>query len=219
MSFIQPLPEKLQLKDERNLLIQGLPSSVEKQFVKYSFAKNVTPLLRSRKIDFALVFAISQDQLKNILRDVVPALHCNAKFWVAFPKVTSKIVSDLCRDCNWDFLSSLGFESVKMVDLDHVWAAMQFCKTEGEGELVMMGDEEEVATTATVKRTIETPAGLQTMLNKNKQAAAYYESLPYSHKKEYVNWIVSAKKEETQIRRVEKTMEMLVAGKRVAPQK
>ena len=43
--------EKLQLSEERNLLIQGLPSSIEKQFAKLSFAKNVTPLLKSRKID------------------------------------------------------------------------------------------------------------------------------------------------------------------------
>lgn len=40
--------EKLQLKEEKNVLIQGLPSSIEKQFVKLSFAKNVTPLLKSK---------------------------------------------------------------------------------------------------------------------------------------------------------------------------
>ena len=45
----QSLLEKLQLKDEKNLLIQGLPSTVEKQFIKLSFSKNVTPLLKSRK--------------------------------------------------------------------------------------------------------------------------------------------------------------------------
>ncbi len=221
MSFIQPLPEKLQLKDEKNLLIQGLPSSVEKQFIKFSFAKNVTPLLKSRKIDFALVFAISQQQLKGILRDVVPALHTNAKFWVAYPKVTSKIVSDLSRDCNWDFLAAVGFESVKMLDLDHVWAAMQFSRAAVEPEFVMAEDDGEVLTVKTVRtaHAIETPVGLQTMLNKNKKAADYYDSLPYSHKKEYVNWIVSAKKEETQIRRVEKAVEMLIAGKKIAAQK
>ena len=50
----QTLPEKLQLKDEKNLLIQGLPSSIEKQFVKLTFSKSITPLLKKRKIDFAL---------------------------------------------------------------------------------------------------------------------------------------------------------------------
>ncbi len=38
--------EKLQLQDQKNLLIQGLPSSIEKQFVKLSYSKNVTPLLK-----------------------------------------------------------------------------------------------------------------------------------------------------------------------------
>ena len=31
--------EKLELKDEKNLLIQGLPSSIEKHFAKLSYAK------------------------------------------------------------------------------------------------------------------------------------------------------------------------------------
>ena len=68
----QTLLEKLQLADEKNLLIQGLPSSIEKQFSKLSFAKNMTPLLKSRKIDFALVFAVNENQLNGILKDVMP---------------------------------------------------------------------------------------------------------------------------------------------------
>lgn len=35
----QTVFEKLQLNDEKNLLIQGLPSSIEKQFVKVAFSK------------------------------------------------------------------------------------------------------------------------------------------------------------------------------------
>ena len=71
----QTLLEKLQLKDEKNLLIQGLPSSVEKQFAKLTYAKNITPLLRSKKVDFALVFALIEQQIKNLLKEVIPALH------------------------------------------------------------------------------------------------------------------------------------------------
>ena len=118
--------EKLQLADEKNLLIQGLPSSIEKQFSKISFAKSVTPLLRSRKIDFALVFAINKKQLGEILNDVIPALSANAKFWVSYPKVASKIVSDLSKECQWDCLCQYGFDTVEQVDLDSVWTAMSF---------------------------------------------------------------------------------------------
>jgi hypothetical protein len=126
----QSLFEKLQLKDEKNLLIQGLPSSIEKQFAKLSYAKNVTPLLKSRKIDFALVFAVNHQQLCNILKDVFPALHGESKLWIAYPKVASKIASDLNRDCSWQIFSEHEFASVEEVTLDHVWTAMQFKKFE-----------------------------------------------------------------------------------------
>lgn len=124
----QSLLEKLQLQNEKNLLIQGLPSSIEKQFVKLTFAKNLTPLLKSRKIDFALVFAVSQRQLIEILKEVIPALQEDAKFWIAYPKLTSKIASDLSRDKNWDFVSDYGFEAVRMITLDNVWSAGYFKK-------------------------------------------------------------------------------------------
>lgn len=122
----QTLFEKLEFADEKNLLIQGLPSSIEKQFCKLSFAKNMTPLLRSRKIDFALVFAVNENQLNGILRDVMPALKDESKFWVAYPKTTSKIVTDLNRDASWHQLTSAGYESVNEVALDHVWSAARF---------------------------------------------------------------------------------------------
>jgi len=126
--MIQTVFEKLQFREEKNLLVQGLPSSIEKQFSKVAFAKSVTPLLKSRKIDFALVFAINQLQLSNIMQDVLPALHEEGKLWIAFPKTTSKIVSDLNRQCTWTCLRSKGFESMEEIELDHVWTALRFAK-------------------------------------------------------------------------------------------
>jgi hypothetical protein len=133
----QTVFEKLQLKEEKNLLVQGLPSSVEKQFAKISFSKSVTPLLKSRKIDFALVFAINQNQLTSIMQDVLPAMHNEGKLWIAYPKATSKIVSDLNRQCTWACLKSKGFESIQETELDHVWTAVRFGKN---GALVVSGE-------------------------------------------------------------------------------
>lgn len=124
----QNLLDKLQLQEEKNVLIQGLPSSIEKQFVKLAFAKNVTPLLKSRKIDFALVFAVNESQLTGIMKDVLPALQEEGKFWIAYPKTTSKIVTDLNRQCSWDCIRNAGFEGCDEVALDHVWTATRFNK-------------------------------------------------------------------------------------------
>lgn len=127
----QTILEKLQLKNEKNILIQGLPSSIEKQFSKLSFAKNLTPLLRSRKIDFALVFAVSEIQLNSILDDIMPALKEDSKLWVAYPKITSKISTDLNREGSWSKLAA-DYESIEQVSLDHVWHAVNFRKNELE---------------------------------------------------------------------------------------
>ena len=70
----QTLFEKLQLEDEKNLLIQGLPSTIEKQFSKISFSKNVTQLLKIRKIDFALIFALNSNQLRKYFCRALPCV-------------------------------------------------------------------------------------------------------------------------------------------------
>ncbi|MFN5641874.1 MAG: hypothetical protein ACK45S_05665, partial [Sphingobacteriales bacterium] len=82
------------------------------------------------KIDFALVFAINQNQLSGIMIDVIPAMHTEGKLWIAYPKATSKIVSDLNRQCSWDCLKTKGFETIQEIELDHVWTAIRFSKNE-----------------------------------------------------------------------------------------
>ena len=93
-----------------------------------SFSKNVTPLLKSRKIDFALVFAVSEHQLSGILLEVLPALKTDAKLWIAYPKTTSKIATNLNRNCSWDCITGAGYEDLDKVELDNVWIASRFKK-------------------------------------------------------------------------------------------
>jgi hypothetical protein len=131
------LLEKLELKDEKSILIQGLPSSIEKQFAKLAFAKNVTPLLKIKKIDFALVFAVNETQLRGIIHEVLPALGKGGKFWVAYPKTSSKIATTLNRECSWTCITNAGFEGINEITLDHVWTATRFEKAAISGSAIM----------------------------------------------------------------------------------
>jgi hypothetical protein len=146
--MMQNLLEKLQLREERNLLIQGMPSSIEKQFAKLSFSKNVTPLLKTKRIDFALVFAVNENQLSGIVQDVLPALHNDSKFWVAYPKITSKIATDLNRGCSWECITGAGYEGVREVPLDHVWTAIRFNRVEPVKPTVKIGNRKKLAALA-----------------------------------------------------------------------
>ena len=190
----QSLFEKLQLKDEKNLLIQGLPSSIEKQFAKLSYAKNVTPLLKSKKVDFALVFAVNLNQLNSVLRDIFSALHDESKLWVAYPKQTSKIVSDLNRDCSWEFLTQNSFEGVSLVALDHVWSAMRFKKSNTIPSRVKPEKKIEIKGIDFEKRLVMPPVELETIFTKHKKVKEFFTSLSFSNQKEYVTWIEEAKK-------------------------
>lgn len=129
--------EKLNITNEKNILIQGLPSSLEKQFVKLPYAKSVTPLLKSRKIDLAVIFAVNRTQLKNILEEVLPALSNHSNLWVSYPKPTAKIASDLTRENNWECVNCHGYERGEEVVLDNVWAAIRFDRICDEIEIAM----------------------------------------------------------------------------------
>jgi hypothetical protein len=210
--------EKLQLAEEKNLLIQGLPSSIEKQFAKISFAKNVTPLLKTRGIDFALVFAINQNQLNGILKEVLPALDEGGKLWVAYPKTASKIVSDLNRDCSWQMLNQSGYESEYQVTLDHVWTALRFikpeCNKEGVTRIIKRSQDASIAGVDNKARTVTAPADLQTQLNKNRKAAAFFEKLSFTNKKEYMRWLGEADDKAERRERIAGVIQKLVEGKK-----
>ncbi|MEI6184469.1 MAG: YdeI/OmpD-associated family protein [Bacteroidota bacterium] len=230
------LLENLELKDEKNLLIQGLPSSVEKQFAKLSYAKSVTPLLKSKKVDFVLIFAVNQQQLKNILKDVFQALHENSKLWIAFPKQTSKISSDLMRENSWHFMTDLEYEGSTLIPVDHVWNAMKFLKMkdvvrdenyktveETLGPIVKevrSDDTKKVKKRKTVKRetsfdnsTVQFPLELEKLFNTQTKTKDLFNALTESNQVDFLNWITDAKKHDTRVKRIEQLVEKLHAGK------
>jgi bacteriocin resistance YdeI/OmpD-like protein/uncharacterized protein DUF1905 len=77
------------------------------------------------------------------------------------------------------------------------------------------GDEIQVTVEPDLEeRVIEIPKDLMKELKKDKEAKAFFDKLSYTHRKEYVNWVTEAKKEETRQNRIIKTIEMLKKGKR-----
>jgi uncharacterized protein YdeI (YjbR/CyaY-like superfamily) len=63
-------------------------------------------------------------------------------------------------------------------------------------------------------KTVRIPDDLVAAFKKNSEARRLYEALAYTNKKEYVLWVVGAKREETRAARVKATIEKLLAGLR-----
>ncbi|MCC7187322.1 MAG: DUF1905 domain-containing protein [Anaerolineales bacterium] len=78
-----------------------------------------------------------------------------------------------------------------------------------------IGDEVKITVELdTEPRVIEVPKDLMKELKKHKEAKAFFDKLSYTHQREYVTWIVEAKKEETRANRIVKMIEMLKKGKK-----
>ena len=60
--------------------------------------------------------------------------------------------------------------------------------------------------------TVRLPDDLKALLSKNKKASAFFESLSFTNKKEYVEWVVTAKRAETREQRVKDSLDRLNKG-------
>jgi len=68
----------------------------------------------------------------------------------------------------------------------------------------------------TAERAVAVPPELDDALRTARAARDAFASLSYSHRKEYADWIASAKKPETRIARAQKAAAMLSSGKRLS---
>src|SRR5215472_14478892 len=79
---------------------------------------------------------------------------------------------------------------------------------------VQAGDEAEVSIELDqAPREVEVPEALAAALAADPQAAASFERMAFTHRKEYARWIAEAKRAETRQRRVAQAVEMIRAGK------
>ncbi len=63
------------------------------------------------------------------------------------------------------------------------------------------------------KAKVVVPADLRDALEKNRKAKAAFEAFSPSHRREYIEWITEAKRDETRKRRLATTLEWLAEGK------
>ncbi len=112
-----PLGKKLGLKAGQRAVILGAPEGYERRL---EGAK------ASGKGEVVLVFARDSRALAGLAKKAAAALADGGALWVAYPKKTSGIATDLSRDAGWDALKKEGWEGVSLVAVDERWSAMRF---------------------------------------------------------------------------------------------
>ncbi len=124
---MDPLFAKLNLKDEREVLVLGAPESFGPVLAGLKDVTVRTRVSTSRPVEFALVFCTTQRQVDSAAAAIVPLATADAKLWFVYPKQTSKRYRcEFNRDTGWAALGAAGFEGVRMVAVDEDWSALRF---------------------------------------------------------------------------------------------
>ena len=166
--------------------------------------------------EFIHAFAHSQEELINITPVALNCLKNNGILWISYPKVSSGYGSDITRDQGWDILTKSDWGPVGAVSMDEKWSALRFRKLTKQKvqERTRTARMAKTLATKTITRRVQVPPDLLEALEAKPNALKVFEALAYTHRKEYVGWIVEAKREETRLTRVRKAVEMIEAGKK-----
>src|SRR5215203_817296 len=157
-------------------------------------------------------FVMDKAQMEKELKKVLQLIKENVVCWIFYPKVTSKIQSDLTRDKGWEELLKHDMQWISLISFDDTWSAFGMRrKTETDKKKEAKPKQRPIFDYVDPKnKTVKLPDDFAEALRKNKKQETFFNTLSFTNKKEYVEWIVTAKREETRNERVNGSIERLV---------
>lgn len=208
------ISQKLRIKENSVLLTLNAPADFKKGLIELPGGVEVTT---SGK-DYHQVhwFVFNKGQLENEMSKVMKLLKEDVTVWVYYPKVSSRIQTDLTRDKGWDCLLGEGDKLtwISLISFNDTWSVFGFRpKTEADKKKEAKSKVREIFNWVDPNtREVKLPDDLAATLKKNKKEYAVFDSLSFTNKKEYIEWIVTAKREETRAERLKGTIERLGKG-------
>lgn len=207
-----PISDKLKIKAGDTLLTLNEPSDFQKGL--NGLPKGVKIIESGKDYNQVHWFVLNRAQLEKEMSKVMKLIKPGVMVWVYYPKGTSKLQTDLNRDTGWDCLMAEADKLtwVNLISFDNTWSAFGFRgKTDDDRKKEARPKaEREIFKWVNPKtKEIKLPDDLAAILKKNKKASEFFNSLSFSNRKEYIEWIVTAKREETRIERLKGTIERL----------
>ena len=81
-----------------------------------------------------ILFVNSLAEAKDLAPGAFKAVKEDGLLWIAYPKGTSKVKTDVNRDILWEALKGTGWRPIRLIALDDVWSVMRFRPEEKVGK-------------------------------------------------------------------------------------
>jgi predicted SnoaL-like aldol condensation-catalyzing enzyme len=75
---------------------------------------------------FVRFFATKKSEIEKSKKKLLQFADPGALVWIAYPKKTSGVESDLSREEVWAAMESTGWRPVSQIAIDEVWSALRF---------------------------------------------------------------------------------------------
>lgn len=203
---------KLRIKAKDTLLTLNAPAVFKKGLQGLPAGVKITD--SGKDYNQVHWFVFNQAQLQNELSKVMKLVKPEVIVWVYYPKGTSGIQTDLNRDKGWDCLmkESDKLTWISLISFDDTWSVFGLrAKTEADKKKeAKPAPEREIFKWVNPQtKEIKLPDDLSAALKKSKKQSDFFNTLSFTNKKEYIEWIVTAKREETRNERITGTIERL----------
>ena len=211
------LLDKIRIKAPHRLCLLNAPAAFEKNFGKLPIGVTISHELKNA-FDSLHWFVKNKAEVDKQAPRILKLLQPGVQVWCYYPKVSSKMQTDLTRDKGWDSLmQDKNMKWISLISVDLIWSAFGFRlmndKEKKNADKPVL--EREIFKYADpVTKTIKLPEDIRSALLKNRKAAVYFDGLSFSNRREYVEWVITSKREETRLARISGMMEKLKSGRK-----
>jgi hypothetical protein len=205
--------QKLKIKEGFSLLTINAPVDFKKNMGALPSGVKISP--DAKNYNQVHWFVMNKSQMEKELIKVLKLVKADIVCWIYYPKGTSKIQTDLTRDKGWDeLLKHEELQWISLISFDDTWSTFAFrLKTDTDKKKEAKPKPREIFNwvNPTTKK-VRLPDDLAASLKRNKKQQEFFNPLSFTNKKEYIEWIVTAKREETRQERITGTIEKLEKG-------
>ena len=120
-----PLPKKLGIKENQRIALVNKPASFQKQLGALPTNTHVVTKLTA-PLDLVVLFVESERALAKQFPAIAKKISTNGMIWVAWPKKSSGVSSDLSFELVQRIGLDCGLVDVKICAVDEVWSALKF---------------------------------------------------------------------------------------------
>ncbi len=121
-----PLPVKLGIRSGSTVLLVGAPRDFEKLLQPIPAA--VQLLRRAPRAALIMLFVKSHEELERRFTLCARALEKHGGIWIAWPKKTSGVITDLTQASVRRFGLDSGFVDYKICAIDETWSGLLFAR-------------------------------------------------------------------------------------------